>query len=1732
METDPVAPFVVLPSGHVVQFASSAPANVFSEQFVHTPPIITTPAPVHTVNQKYNILIYSFTQVNYIFYFISIHFYSLLIASSPNLISVLYPLRFFTLIYLPQSSMETDPVAPFVVLPSGHVVQFASSAPANVFSEQFVHTPPIITTPAPVHTVNQKYNILIYSFTQVNYIFYFISIHFYSLLIASSPNLISVLYPLRFFTLIYLPQSSMETDPVAPFVVLPSGHVVQFASSAPANVFSEQFVHTPPIITTPAPVHTVNQKYNILIYSFTQVNYIFYFISIHFYSLLIASSPNLISVLYPLRFFTLIYLPQSSMETDPVAPFVVLPSGHVVQFASSAPANVFSEQFVHTPPIITTPAPVHTVNQKYNILIYSFTQVNYIFYFISIHFYSLLIASSPNLISVLYPLRFFTLIYLPQSSMETDPVAPFVVLPSGHVVQFASSAPANVFSEQFVHTPPIITTPAPVHTVNQKYNILIYSFTQVNYIFYFISIHFYSLLIASSPNLISVLYPLRFFTLIYLPQSSMETDPVAPFVVLPSGHVVQFASSAPANVFSEQFVHTPPIITTPAPVHTVNQKYNILIYSFTQVNYIFYFISIHFYSLLIASSPNLISVLYPLRFFTLIYLPQSSMETDPVAPFVVLPSGHVVQFASSAPANVFSEQFVHTPPIITTPAPVHTVNQKYNILIYSFTQVNYIFYFISIHFYSLLIASSPNLISVLYPLRFFTLIYLPQSSMETDPVAPFVVLPSGHVVQFASSAPANVFSEQFVHTPPIITTPAPVHTVNQKYNILIYSFTQVNYIFYFISIHFYSLLIASSPNLISVLYPLRFFTLIYLPQSSMETDPVAPFVVLPSGHVVQFASSAPANVFSEQFVHTPPIITTPAPVHTVNQKYNILIYSFTQVNYIFYFISIHFYSLLIASSPNLISVLYPLRFFTLIYLPQSSMETDPVAPFVVLPSGHVVQFASSAPANVFSEQFVHTPPIITTPAPVHTVNQKYNILIYSFTQVNYIFYFISIHFYSLLIASSPNLISVLYPLRFFTLIYLPQSSMETDPVAPFVVLPSGHVVQFASSAPANVFSEQFVHTPPIITTPAPVHTVNQKYNILIYSFTQVNYIFYFISIHFYSLLIASSPNLISVLYPLRFFTLIYLPQSSMETDPVAPFVVLPSGHVVQFASSAPANVFSEQFVHTPPIITTPAPVHTVNQKYNILIYSFTQVNYIFYFISIHFYSLLIASSPNLISLLYPLRFFTLIYLPQSSMETDPVAPFVVLPSGHVVQFASSAPANVFSEQFVHTPPIITTPAPVHTVNQKYNILIYSFTQVNYIFYFISIHFYSLLIASSPNLISVLYPLRFFTLIYLPQSSMETDPVAPFVVLPSGHVVQFASSAPANVFSEQFVHTPPIITTPAPVHTVNQKYNILIYSFTQVNYIFYFISIHFYSLLIASSPNLISVLYPLRFFTLIYLPQSSMETDPVAPFVVLPSGHVVQFASSAPANVFSEQFVHTPPIITTPAPVHTVNQKYNILIYSFTQVNYIFYFISIHFYSLLIASSPNLISVLYPLRFFTLIYLPQSSMETDPVAPFVVLPSGHVVQFASSAPANVFSEQFVHTPPIITTPAPVHTVNQKYNILIYSFTQVNYIFYFISIHFYSLLIASSPNLISVLYPLRFFTLIYLPQSSMETDPVAPFVVLPSGHVVQFASSAPANVFSEQFVHTPPIITTPAPVHTVNQKYNILIYSFTQVLLLPI
>ena len=77
------------------------------------------------------------------------------------------------------------------------------------------------------------------------------------------------------------------------------------------------------------------------------------------------------------------------------------------------------------------------------------------------------------------------------------------------------------------------------------------------------------------------------------------------------------------------------------------------------------------------------------------------------------------------------------------------------------------------------------------------------------------------------------------------------------------------------------------------------------------------------------------------------------------------------------------------------------------------METDPVAPFVVLPSGHIVQFASPAPANVFSEQFVHTPPIITTPAPVHTVNQKYNILIiYSFTQVNYIFYFISIHFYS------------------------------------------------------------------------------------------------------------------------------------------------------------------------------------------------------------------------------------------------------------------------------------------------------------------------------------------------------------------------------------------------------------------------------------------------------------------------------------------------------------------------------------------------------------------------------------------------------------------------------------------------------------------------------------------------------------------------------------------------
>ena len=57
--------------------------------------------------------------------------------------------------------------------------------------------------------------------------------------------------------------------------------------------------------------------------------------------------------------------------------------------------------------------------------------------------------------------------------------------------------------------------------------------------------------------------------------------------------------------------------------------------------------------------------------------------------------------------------------------------------------------------------------------------------------------------------------------------------------------------------------------------------------------------------------------------------------------------------------------------------------------------------------------------------------------------------------------------------------------------------------------------------------------------------------------------------------------------------------------------------------------------------------------------------------------------------------------------------------------------------------------------------------------------------------------------------------------------------------------------------------------------------------------------------------------------------------------------------------------------------------------------------------------------------------------------------------------------------------------------------------------------------MVTDPVAPFVLLPSGHIVQFASPAPANVFSEQFVHTPPIITTPAPVHTVNQKYNILI-----------
>ena len=75
------------------------------------------------------------------------------------------------------------------------------------------------------------------------------------------------------------------------------------------------------------------------------------------------------------------------------------------------------------------------------------------------------------------------------------------------------------------------------------------------------------------------------------------------------------------------------------------------------------------------------------------------------------------------------------------------------------------------------------------------------------------------------------------------------------------------------------------------------------------------------------------------------------------------------------------------------------------------MVTDPVAPFVLLPSGHIVQFASPAPANVFSEQFVHTPPIITTPAPVHTVNQKYNILILSLTEVHYIFYFISILFF-------------------------------------------------------------------------------------------------------------------------------------------------------------------------------------------------------------------------------------------------------------------------------------------------------------------------------------------------------------------------------------------------------------------------------------------------------------------------------------------------------------------------------------------------------------------------------------------------------------------------------------------------------------------------------------------------------------------------------------------------
>ena len=72
-------------------------------------------------------------------------------------------------------------------------------------------------------------------------------------------------------------------------------------------------------------------------------------------------------------------------------------------------------------------------------------------------------------------------------------------------------------------------------------------------------------------------------------------------------------------------------------------------------------------------------------------------------------------------------------------------------------------------------------------------------------------------------------------------------------------------------------------------------------------------------------------------------------------------------------------------------------------------------------------------------------------------------------------------------------------------------------------------------------------------------------------------------------------------------------------------------------------------------------------------------------------------------------------------------------------------------------------------------------------------------------------------------------------------------------------------------------------------------------------------------------------------------------------------------------------------------------------------------------------------------------------------------------------------------------------------------------------------LYSPQSSMESDPVTPFVVLPTGHILQVVSSVPAYVSTEHLVHTSFMITVPTSVHTVSEKYNLSFYCLTQIII---